>query len=322
MQGGDPSEITLSPELKSTIQKLQTLFAGALWDAKLNSSATAWQAIKRTRNPRKRREIFNTKAQEWRENSVAAITEWLPKLVALIDANTHSLSCDTTKLSRRLIWEVIEGQCGVSRPDDLRPWAAADRISQPIIYWCAVASEGEPPLGTPPWRPPLWLSKNSTEADTLLREQVTSLRLRLRHVIEEQITRLEIDRLTRKGPESLKVDRLSSIADEDRIYEQNEPSAATVPNPPKRRRGRPLNMAAADRREIIQRATAKGLKGAAYCEELGRVGLSTPFNWQKSEDCPKKYLDAYHHTDLDQRKIWRNRIADEKCRATRSKPLV
>jgi hypothetical protein len=106
------------------------------------------------------------------------------------------------------------------------------------------------------------------------------------------------------------------------VSSSDPPAVAFGHTEPKRRRGRPLNKAAADRRETIQGAAAKGLKGAAYCEELGRVNLSTPYNWQKSEGCPKKYLDAYHHTDLVQRKKWRNRIADEKYQATKREPLV
>jgi hypothetical protein len=91
---------------------------------------------------------------------------------------------------------------------------------------------------------------------------------------------------------------------------------------PKSKRGRPQDKMARNRQEVIRKVAQKGHKGEEYCDMLGKAGLSTSIAWQKNERCPKNYLDAFNHADPTLRKKWRDRIADEKYRATRKKPLV
>jgi|SRR5664280_13347 len=89
------------------------------------------------------------------------------------------------------------------------------------------------------------------------------------------------------------------------------------------RRGRPPDKLRMARREVIQRIAVTGVLGEAYCAALDKAGLRTPVAWQKNEQCPKDYSAAYSHQDPKSRKKWRNRIADEKYKATRytSRPL-
>jgi hypothetical protein len=65
----------------------------------------------------------------------------------------------------------------------------------------------------------------------------------------------------------------------------------------------------------------KGIKGEAYCKALDGK-LSTPVSWQKNENCPKRYLDAYWHSDPVEREKWRDRICDERYKAKRNTELA
>lgn len=98
------------------------------------------------------------------------------------------------------------------------------------------------------------------------------------------------------------------------------PSALTNRPPLKKKasKGRPLSLSVQTRREIIQRVAATGIRGSRYCEELARRGLSTPIDWQKLAGCPKNYLDAWNHPSLVKRKLFRQRISDEKYKATKA----
>jgi len=91
---------------------------------------------------------------------------------------------------------------------------------------------------------------------------------------------------------------------------------------PKQRKGRPPDKMLKARQELIRRVAAGGLEGAAYCEALGKAGLSTSIRWQKNEGCPKNYLEAFNHVTPALRKKWRNRIANEKYLASLKKSLV
>ena len=82
--------------------------------------------------------------------------------------------------------------------------------------------------------------------------------------------------------------------------------------PRSHRTGRPKNGMVEIYRQAIQRASAKGLTGLSYCDELTRVGLSTPMEWQKREGCPLRYTDAWNQ------KKWRQRIANQKSQYTRT----
>jgi hypothetical protein len=75
-----------------------------------------------------------------------------------------------------------------------------------------------------------------------------------------------------------------------------------------------------NRRATIQ-LIPKEVKGEAYCKALDGK-LSTPIPWQKNENCPKRYLDAYWHSDPTERKKWRDRISDEKYKAQQNTQLA
>ena len=79
----DAPRVELPPEFRSALERLHELFVGALGDARLNSCWSAWADIKRTKNAKKKIEIFNAKSWQWRERSAEAIREWLPKFVDL-----------------------------------------------------------------------------------------------------------------------------------------------------------------------------------------------------------------------------------------------
>jgi hypothetical protein len=83
---------------------------------------------------------------------------------------------------------------------------------------------------------------------------------------------------------------------------------------------RPQNQIVWIRREVL-RLVSKEIKGEAYCKALDGK-LSTPMSWQKNENCPKRYADAYWHSDPVERKKWRDRICDERYKANRNTKLA
>jgi hypothetical protein len=92
-------------------------------------------------------------------------------------------------------------------------------------------------------------------------------------------------------------------------------STATLPQ--KVPKGRPASVAAATRRALLRKLSATGVKGEHYCKAVDTAKLSTPFEWQKRDGCPKSYLEAWNHPNLSQRKRFRQRISDEKYKAAR-----
>lgn len=80
--------------------------------------------------------------------------------------------------------------------------------------------------------------------------------------------------------------------------------------------GRPRSVLLAARQEVICKTADSGAKGERYCQQLDAAGFSTPLDWQKREGCPKKYIDAWNHPKESERGKWRQRIADEKSKAT------
>lgn len=97
--------------------------------------------------------------------------------------------------------------------------------------------------------------------------------------------------------------------------------SANAAKPPQHRKnkGRPRDKLVEYHRNQILSVIEKGLTGEEYCARLTERGIATPIRWQKNEGCPKTYLDAYNHQDLEQRKKWRARIYDEKNKISRAK---
>jgi len=83
-----------------------------------------------------------------------------------------------------------------------------------------------------------------------------------------------------------------------------------------KRRGRPQDNHVAFHRRQLLPFIKEGLTGKEYVKRLTDGRVPTPTSWQ-SEGCPKTYLEAYNHKDPEQRKKWRNRIADEKYKTSR-----
>jgi hypothetical protein len=88
-------------------------------------------------------------------------------------------------------------------------------------------------------------------------------------------------------------------------------------------KGRPPNSLVATRQKVLQKIAATGATGEHYCTEVVNAGISTPLEWQKRDGCPASYLDAWNHQNLETRKKFRQRISDEKYKATkRNSPKI
>ena len=183
-----PGDELDSAEFISACEKLRRLFAGVLWDAKVNSCSTAWSDVKRAKNANKKKEIFNQKAHQWREDSAKAIRAWVPKFVALAEAYFGAVDGDPLHWAKEQVWGAVEAQCGIVRPRQ-SGLPRVDYVSRTMVYWFAVASEGDFEVNVSPQRPwiaPHWLARNEREADSLLRDHGRNLGLRLNHVIGEE----------------------------------------------------------------------------------------------------------------------------------------
>ena len=100
--------VELPSEFTSALEKLQRIFSGALWDAKVNSCFAAWSDIKRAKSAKKKIEIFNQKAQQWREDSVKTIREWLPKFVDLARAYSEIIEVDALHWTKDKVWKRLK----------------------------------------------------------------------------------------------------------------------------------------------------------------------------------------------------------------------
>jgi hypothetical protein len=140
--------VELPSEFASALEKLQRIFSGALWDAKVNSCFAAWSDIKRAKSAKTKVEIFNQKAQQWREYSVKTIREWLPQFVDLARAYSEIIEVDALRWTKDKVWEKVEAQCEIHRLNPGEP-LTIDSISRTMVYWFAVAAEGNIRVGKP-----------------------------------------------------------------------------------------------------------------------------------------------------------------------------
>lgn len=101
-------------------------------------------------------------------------------------------------------------------------------------------------------------------------------------------------------------------------YEREGPGhkAGRLETPLRKRTTRPKDARIESRKKKIREVAELKVVGAAYCEALDDRNIQTPHDWQVIEGCPKRYLDAFNHEDRILRKKWRQRIANEKCKAT------
>jgi hypothetical protein len=199
MSDGDALGGELPSEFESALKKLKGLFAGALGDAKLGSCCAAWSEIKVAKSRKKKIEVLNEQARQWREGSVAAVREWLPRFVDLAEAYKEALHGDALQWATDRVWELVEKQCGLRRRKHREP-QGAEPISRTIVFWFAMASEGNSEVNWPspqPWKAPPWLARNGKETDSLLSEHMHHLWLRLDQVINDETDSTEIQRAIR-----------------------------------------------------------------------------------------------------------------------------
>jgi len=193
----------LQAEFTSACEKLQRLFAGALWEAKFNSCSAAWSEVRRTTSAKKKIEILDERVRQWREDSVKAIREWLPKFVDLAQAFPEAVGWDAFRWAKDKGWEVVEGQCGLPRLKE-GGLPRVDFINREIVYWFAVASEGNIKVNVPPlraWTAPHWLARDRKETHSVLTDHAEDLWFRLNGVVEEELNLAEVHRaINRRNP--------------------------------------------------------------------------------------------------------------------------
>jgi hypothetical protein len=283
MSGGRTPRVGLPTRFQSALEKLSTLFAMALWDAKANSCAEAWSEIKKLKSAKRKNEVIDARAQQWREESAKAIRNWSPKFVQFADACSEVLDRDILDWCRDKIWQKIETQCGIHKPNVGQ--LPRDTCSRSVEWWLAVASAGNPSIHLPqskPWTPPRWLAGDGKEKASLLKNHTRLLGLRLDQVITEELALAEIQRVS---------------------IRRSEQSSA-------RRAHKKQSNVVRRRAGVVFGAIQAGLVGLHYCRYLDKNRVIPLPAWV-SEGCPKTYVAAY-----TEGKPWRKKIQDEKHRFT------
>ena len=137
----------------------------------MNSCSAAWAEIRRAKSTKKK-EIFGEKLRQWREETVKAIREWLPKFASLAEAYPEAVDGDLLRWVRDQVWERVELQCDIRRPIE-GVVHKVDHTSRSMVFWFAAASEGDSEVNLPPQRPftaPGGLARNRKETQALLRD--------------------------------------------------------------------------------------------------------------------------------------------------------
>jgi hypothetical protein len=65
--------------------------------------------------------------------------------------------------------------------------------------------------------------------------------------------------------------------------------------------------------KVIREVAATGVKGREYCKALAARRLDTSIDWQRNQNCPKSYVEAWD----DKSRKWRNPISTERRNAIR-----
>jgi hypothetical protein len=195
MSADEGVRVPFHPEFKSALEKLHKLLAGALWDVKLNTCSAAWSEVKRARSAKKKIEIVSRQFEQWKEDSVKTVREWLPKFAQLGAAHPEAIHGELIQWTKDNIWKTVEGQCGIG-PAKEGNWSH-DRVNPVTIYWFAVASQGNVAVNMPtvkPWCAPRWLAADRRETNALLEKRTGELWLRLSYVMDEALDLVEIQR--------------------------------------------------------------------------------------------------------------------------------
>src|SRR5271157_6074745 len=103
------------------VKFLNRLFAGVLMDAKMNSCWAAWESVKATKNPHKKKELLTEQFAKWREESAKAIRSYYPQYVDLAKAYPELVSIDPVEWAEDSVWDLLISAYGVKRFSDPAP---------------------------------------------------------------------------------------------------------------------------------------------------------------------------------------------------------
>jgi len=170
-------------------------------DAKMNSCWAAWESVKATKNPHKKKELLTEQFAKWREESAKAIRSYYPQYVDLAKAYPELVSIDPVEWAEDSVWDLLISAYGVKRFSDPAP----GRISRSVLWWYAIATEGnhkvnEPPLR--PWKAPRWLARDGKASDELLTENSRDLSVRFWGVLDDEKERARVAIAVKRGYEA------------------------------------------------------------------------------------------------------------------------
>jgi hypothetical protein len=194
MADADASPKELPTEFTDAIGALKQLFAKSLWRAKANSSDGAWSRLSGAKSAKIKFQIVDEQFCKWREDSVTAIEEWLPKYNELAKAYPELIEEDPLDWIKRGVWDLLESMCGAQRLSDM----SLKPVSRNIVWWFAVATQNNPKVNLDqpekPWVAPRWLARNRKESDWLLRKRSSDLSMRFHSVIHEELLKASVKR--------------------------------------------------------------------------------------------------------------------------------
>ena len=167
------------------LDDLNSLFAAALWDFKVNTAASAYSQVSKASKARpykSKRDSIAQQFAEWEKGCVSAIREWWPKYVDLAMAHPAQASSEPAQWAEAAVWAVLKGQCDVAEPSLPTP-----HLSSSVRWWLAVASDNnfEVNQGKKTWNAPVWLARTTKDSDKLLRDCSRALALRVFCAIED-----------------------------------------------------------------------------------------------------------------------------------------
>jgi hypothetical protein len=258
-------------------------FGGALWDAEMRVAFDARGKI-RDLPDSDRCAVFKSCMHDLRECLADEIERWAPQYVALAAAYPKFAKTTSTDWAHGRMRNIIDKRL---RTPDLNG----------AIAFCLITMSGGNVEEKNQWQPPRWMFSGLSPEYGIRAEHKSVLR-RLEHALHQTLAR----------------EKLRLIVATDSIGATHISSSQTST-----KRGRPLDPLRERRRRIILKAIERGLVGKAYCDFLDAEGLETPPEWQYREKCPKRYRDAYSHSNAEERSKWRDRIADQKYKSEKTK---
>ena len=177
-----------------------------------------------------------------------------------------------------------------------------------LPWWAAKYSFGDRIAGHP--KPPAMGTLGAEQSEKIILVKETKLTAGLLNALSHARRKLLI---------ATGMSTSSSSKQEPLVGNEREASGHTAGRAETSRRKRttrPKDSMVESRRKKIQEVAALNVVGEEYCKALDERNIQTPYRWQASEGCPKRYLEAFTLKDRTLRKKWRQRIADEKSKAT------